>query len=489
MKYKVYGIVSFCLAFVVIASSLWFTRSEKKERYHQHLMAEPKVACSHSDDLFCTHLPLIQIDTDGVVIPGRGYNGDYSHPTVTEDGKTEIICDIQLTDNESTNNHIQDPATVLSCAYINVRGKSSRDFDKAGYSIRLVTEQGENNPQALAGMDLHHEWILHGPFLDKTLLRNYMWYNIGGEIMDYAPNVRFCEVVINGEYMGLYVLAENITAGENGARLNLSVDKKDNSFTGYLLRMDQGSTKPIKNIDTFSVYSKRLPNKVDIVYPGASNLTPEIAENIRQDFSVFEKTIYSFDYDNDTYGYKTKIDMDSFVNYFILNEFATNYDAGWFSTYVYKDIDGKFKMCMWDFNSSCDNYQEQAVPTDGFRFQYCVWYEMLMKDEDFNQRIIDRYHALRKTYLSEEYLDQYIDDTVSYLGDAVARNFEKWGYTLDEDHALLTPVERNLHSHQEAVIALKSNLSERGRWMDQNIHTLRQYSAESKVKKFNEHTD
>ena len=94
MKYKVYGIVSFCLAFVVIASSLWFTRSEKKERYHQHLMAEPKAACSHSDDLFCTHLPLIQIDTDGVVIPGRVYNEDYAHPTVTDDGKTEIICGI-----------------------------------------------------------------------------------------------------------------------------------------------------------------------------------------------------------------------------------------------------------------------------------------------------------------------------------------------------------------------------------------------------------
>ena len=43
-------------------------------------------------------------------------------------------------------------------------------------------------------MDPHHEWVLHGPFLDKTLIRNYMWYNIAGEIMDYAPNVRFCEV-------------------------------------------------------------------------------------------------------------------------------------------------------------------------------------------------------------------------------------------------------------------------------------------------------
>ena len=136
MKYKVYGIVSICLTFVVIASSLWFTRSEKKERYHQHLMAEPKVACSHSDDLFCTHLPLIQIDTDGVVIPGRVYNEDYAHPTVTEDGKTEIICDFQLIDNKKTNNHTTDSATTKSQAYINVRGRSSRAFDKSSYEIR-----------------------------------------------------------------------------------------------------------------------------------------------------------------------------------------------------------------------------------------------------------------------------------------------------------------------------------------------------------------
>ena len=489
MKYKVYGIVSFCLAFVVIASSLWFTRSEKKERYHQHLMAEPKAACSHSDDLFCTHLPLIQIDTNGVVIPGRVYNEDYAHPTVTEDGKTEIICDFQLIDNKKTNNHTTDSATTKSQAYINVRGRSSRAFDKSSYEIRLITKQGDNNPQSLIDMDPHHEWVLHGPFLDKTLIRNYMWYNIAGEIMDYAPNVRFCEVMINGEYMGLYVLAENITAGENGARLNLSVDKKDNSFTGYLLRMDQGSTNPIKNIDTFSVYSKRFPNKVDIVYPGASNLTPEIAESIRQDFSQFEKAIYSFDYDNKKYGYETMIDTQSFVDYFIINELTLNYDAGWLSTFIYKDVDGKYKMCIWDFNSACDNYQDTYLKPSSLQFQYNVWYVMLMKDEKFVEKIIDRYHELRKTYLSEEYLNSYIDETIEYLGDAVQRNFEKWGYTFDEGYDLLKPAERNPRNYEEAKSLLKNAIKQRGDWLDKNIHTLRQYAAESKAKKYNEHTD
>ena len=93
---------------------------------------------------------------------------------------------------------------------------------------------------------------MHGPFLDKTLIRNYMWYNIAGEIMDYAPNVRFCEVMVNGEYQGVYVMTEKITAGKDGSRLNLEVNRKDNTFTGYLLRVDQGSRNEMKNINNFS---------------------------------------------------------------------------------------------------------------------------------------------------------------------------------------------------------------------------------------------
>lgn len=489
MKYKILAAVSLVMAFAIITASLCFTRVEDKQRYHQHLEAEPKPECAHGDNVFCTHLPLLKIDTNGVEIPGKAINGDITNLTVAENGASEIICEIQIIDNEKTNNHIDDASTTKSGAYINVRGRSSRTFDKTGFNIRLVTENGENNPQNIMGMDAHHEWVLHGPFLDKTLIRNYMWYNIAGEIMDYAPNVRFCEAIINGEYMGVYVMVENITAGDNGARLNLSVDKKDNRFSGYLLRMDNGSKNPLKNIDTFSVYTMRFPEQVDIVYPGSTNLTQEIAESIRQDFSQFEKNVYSFDYDSEKYGYENFIDTQSFVDYFLLNEFTLNYDAGWLSTYIYKDIDGKYRMCVWDFNSACDNYQEKPISYKGFNFQYCVWYTMMMKDETFNEKIIKRYAELRKSYLSKEYLSSYIDDTVSYLGDAVTRNFEKWGYTFNEDYELLTPIDRNPHSHDEAVIALKNNISARGNWMDDNIHTLRQYSAESKVKKYNEHTD
>ena len=176
---------------------------------------------------------------------------------------------------------------------IHVRGRSSRHFDKPNYGVTLIDENGKNNPQSVMGMDAHHEWVLHGPFLDKTLIRNYMWYNIAGEIMDYAPNVRFCEVMVNGEYQGVYLMTEKITAGKDGARLNLEVNRKDNTFTGYLLRVDQGSKNEMKNINNFSTYSMRLAAEqiFNIEYPGMANLTPELKEAITQDVSAFEKAL------------------------------------------------------------------------------------------------------------------------------------------------------------------------------------------------------
>lgn len=481
MKYKIIGIVV-CVAVLLISLCAPHVMGEAKTRYHQHLEAAPKKECTHAEPVFCTHLPLVMIDTAGKEIPGRPFfnaEGERVYPSDV------ITAHLQIIDNQGENNHVDSPAAVSSTITIRMRGNSSRAFDKPGYAIKLITEAGKNNPQQIMGMDAHHDWVLHGPFIDKTLMRNYMWYNIAGEIMDYAPNVRFCEVMLNGEYQGVYVMTESITAGEQG-RLKLSVSKKDNSFTGYLLRLDRGSNTDIKNISTFSIYSMKTKQLINIEYPGAANLTPALAESIRQDFSSFEKALYSYDFDSKEYGYKKHIDALSFADYFIINEFACNYDAGIFSTYIYKDIDKKFRMCIWDFNSACDNYQEVKIESDRFQLHNSLWFYMLTKDEDFTDLIISRYRDLRRTYLSDDYLNAYIDDCIAYLGDAIDRNFERWGYTFLPQYDALTPPERNLHSYDEAIAQIKSFLKARGEWMDANIEILRQYSEDSKIKIFSE---
>ena len=493
MKYKVWGVMALLAALVLsIAAPAAIADSSASQRYHQHLEAALRPEDAPTDGSFATHLPLLVIDTDDVEIPGAAILDEKNKLlgyTTTDTGESLISAQLDVMDSSEHCNAPTDTPTLSSAVTIRVRGNSSRAFDKKNYLIKLVDETGANAPQSLAGMDAHHEWVLHGPFLDKSLIRNYMWYNIAGEVMDYAPNVRFCELILNGEYMGLYVLTETITAGQDGSRLELTVSKKNNTYSGYCLRLDRGSSNDTANITSFTEYALRSAQIKDIVYPGRANLTEEMAEAIRQDFSDFEKALYSYDYNASDHGYETMTDVESFVDYFLLNELTCNYDAGWLSTYIYKGIDGRFRMCVWDFNSACDNYQHSFMDTQGFQMQNCLWYFMLMKEADFTDRIIERYHYLRTTVFSEVYLDAYIVETIAYLGPAIDRNFEKWGYTLTEEYNMLQPAERNPRSNAEAVEDMKDFLQTRIRWMDENIETLRQYSADSKVKKFNEHTD
>ena len=469
------GVLTISVALAVFLPDMKEAKAEP--RYHQHLQAKEKPACEHTDDTLCSHLPLIKIDTDGgETIPGVGYYDEDGNVyyTTTASGASTIGCDISVMDSKTENNHLTDSPSLTTRAEIRVRGNSSRHFIKSSYAIQFVKEDGKNNNQPVMGMDAHHDWVLHGPILDKTLIRNYLCYNLAGELMDYAPNVRFCEAVINGKYNGLYVMVESITAGDVNSRLDLSVNKKRNTFTGYCLRLDRGSGSEIKNLNTFSMYSNFNGGIIDTVYPGVSNLTDKLKRDITLDFSLFERTLYSYDYNDKLHGYASYIDVDSFVHYFLINEFTSNYDAGTFSTYIYKKTGGKYKLCVWDFNNSCDNYQENAIDRETFQLQNGLWFEMIFKDNDFIERTIERYWELRETYFSDEYIDGYISDVIAYLGGAIDRNYARWSTAFN--YNLLRPVERNPQSYEEAVQDLRDYFSQRGQFMDENIYALRQYA-------------
>ena len=268
------------------------------------------------------------------------------------------------------------------------------------------------------------------------------------------------------------------------ARLRLSEPEDNSEQVSFVLRMDRGSSNPNKNITTFTQYAYRSTMIMDIVYPGTGELTEERKNYIEDSFSDFEKSLYSYDYDNGSYKWQEWTDVDDLVDYFLINEFTCNYDAGSLSTYFYRDIRGKYRMCIWDFNSACDNYYLTQTEPQHFQTQYVPWYYMLTKDEDFTEAVIERYRELRKTYFSDEYINDYVDKTVEYLGPAVERNFDIWGYTFEE-FTPLEPDERNPENYEEAVQQIKDFCKERGEWMDDNIYNLKQYSHESKVKKFN----
>ena len=116
--------------------------------------------------------------------------------------------------------------------------------------------------------------------------------------------------------------------------------------------------------------------------------------------------------------------------------------------------------------------------------QDAPWFSQLLKDEKFVSIVIHEYQKLRKSYLSEDYLIQYITQVDSWLEPVIKRNDQVWGYVYDvsnyDPFTYLTPIERNPHSHQEAIEDLKEFIEKRGQWLDKHIESLYQYSATSK---------
>ena len=188
-------------------------------------------------------------------------------------------------------------------------------------------------------MEAAHDWALHGPFLDKTLMRNYIAMNFSGELMDFAPDVRFCEVILNGAYQGVYVMMETISRGKG--RVDIARPNLTKNVTGYIVEIDNATSLPVSALNNFTKYVSvlRKDSFFDLVYPGEEQITPAIKDYIEKDLSKFEKALYSYDYDTLAYGFNNYVDIEEFADYFIIAEVFLQHDTGNLSTYFYKDVE------------------------------------------------------------------------------------------------------------------------------------------------------
>lgn len=484
MKSKLIYIITVVCMIGICIGIYKFNINNKRVRVHQHRETEWQAVETEGNGEFQTHLPIIRINTGGQKVPGTliTKGGKIVGYETAVNGETEITATFSLIDLKKGVNHTTDNLTLSSLAKINYRGNSSRLFDKKSYSIHLVLKDGIENKKEIAGMAAHDEWVLNGPFLDRSLIRNYLAMNISGEIMDYAPNVRYCELFVDGKYQGLYLLMESISRGEG--RINIKKPDKNSSTTSYIVRLDRKG-KGDRELNDYAYYTYRNGiSAMDVRYPGKNQITDERMEYIRQDISKLEKVLYSYDLTDERKGYIQYIDLNAFAEYFVINEFFRNVDAGHYSTYFYKDARGKLKPCVWDFNNACDNYAENVWNESGFSMIDAPLFDALIKDKKFVTAVVAKYRQLRKGVLSEDYLLDYIDETNAWLGNAVNRNYAVWGYVFNLSNYnrknYLVPVERNFTSQEQAVQQLKHFLTARGNWLDKHIDTLYQYCHESK---------
>ena len=460
---------------ILLATFAIQTYEPAPSRYQQHLEEAGFSSCQ-TTNTFCTHLPLFHIHTQQE-IPTPYLMDAEGKPLKQEDGRVlfndEIIdANIEYFNNTNHENQLDNRPDIDEEGQIRARGNSSRLFDKKNYLLKF------NEKIAIDGMSPDNTWTLHGPFLDKTLIRNYMCNNIVAQVEGYAPNVRFCELFINKEYMGVYLLTEKINYNKEG-RVNISKTDPKSAETSYILRLDSGETDSLHSLTTFADdsgrrgMSTRHYEKLEILYPNAT-LTEDQKEWIRYEVSRFEKALIQ------KQDYSQYIDVDSFVNYYILSEFFMNLDAGKRSTYLVKDLRGKYEIAGWDYNNTFNNYFDDLSHPQKF-YVHNVWYDQLLKDPDFVDKVIKKYKKLRKNILSDEYLYEYIDSTIDYLGPAIQRNNQIWGYSMEKDfiqnpnntYQVVYPLSRNPKSYQQAVDQLKKAISQRGKFLDENIETLK----------------
>ena len=408
------------------------------------------------------NLPIILIDTYGVEIPDE----------------PRIPASMGIINNESGVNYIDDPFNDFDGSItIERRGNSSQWQGKTPYRFETVDDEGENSNVELLGMPAENDWVLYAPWQDKTMIRNVLTYQLSNEMGRYASRSRHVELYLNDEYRGIYVLMEKIKRDGNRvdiSKLNPDEITGDDVTGGYILKFDWFYTGD--NIGGFeSEFDEMIYN---YHYPKPSDIVPEQEAYIEEYINEFETIMMGTDYTNDSTGYPSMMNVESFVDFILLQELAKNVDAYRLSTYIYKDkesIDNRLTAGpVWDFNhgfGNCDygetwevdNWLLEYNPEGGD--QVAFWWELLWEDLAFQHKAAVRYTELRQTIFSEEHIYSIIDSIADYLGPAVDRNFARWPLLGN----YIWPNYYVFDTYEEEIDYLKSWTTQRLAWMDSEV--------------------
>ena len=373
---------------------------------------------------------------------------------------------------------------------IEIRGSSSQFFDKKSYGFETWDETGEDLDVSFAGYPEEEDWILYGPFSDKSLIRNVLIYNLSNEIGQYATKTKFYNLEINKQFLGVYVLMEKIKRDKN--RVNISKNKPEDISGGYIIKID----KPTGDGDSFnsdiafmSEYTSagiKGINKNPVFlyeYPKNEDISSDQKEYIQNYIQDFENALASENFQSEEDGYKQFINTDTFIDFFLLNEISRNVDGYRISTFMNKDKGGKLNMGpIWDFNIAFGNanYCEAELtsgwamdfnkicPQDGMHVPF--WWNRLLEDPDYVLALKQRWSLLRSNQFSNEFIITIIDDLKLELekSDASTRNFGKW-LILGK---YIWPNNFIGNKYSEEIDYLKQWIEKRLSWMDNEIDSL-----------------
>jgi len=410
--------------------------------------------------LSSSNLPIIIIDTKG--------------QSIYDDIRT--LADMGIIDNGSDQrNQIGDPFTTYNGRIaIELRGSSSMAYPKKSFRFETQDSLGENRNVSLLGMPAENDWILYGPYNDETLIRNVLAYRLSIAIGRYASRCRFCELVLNDDYRGLYILMEKIKRDKNRVDVDILNDTEisgDDLSGGYIIKIDK------TNGENIGLWYSSHDILYQYHYPKADDIAPEQKAYIQDFVDEFEDRMASVSYADPVNGYPAVIDVPSFVDHFLLNEFARNIDAYRLSSFLSKDKDSDGGLLhagpIWDFNlafgdawyaNDRDIYKgwevdhDQRLPYDYPKIPF--FWKKLARDSLFATHCRERWSELRNDVLDKEQLNLRIDQLIDTLHEARNRNSLRWQEMGGENN------------YTREISRLRQWISNRIDWIDANINNL-----------------
>jgi subtilisin-like proprotein convertase family protein len=398
----------------------------------------------------------------------------------------KLQASMKIIDNGLGNiNHLTDfPNAYNKLIGIEQRGSSSSGFPQKSYGFETRNTDGSILDTIILGMPIEHDWILYAPYNDKTCLRNNITYDLSSKMGHYAAKSKLCELVVNGQYQGIYYLMEKIKRDQNRVDIAklLPTDNSGDELTGgYIFKIDK--TTGNGNIAWTSNYPAADGSPINFQhhYPNPDEITFQQNAYIHAYVDSFENALNGPNFTDPLIGYRKYIKHKSFIDFMLLNEISKNVDGYRLSSFLHKEKNsngGELRMGpVWDFNLAWWNadycngnlstgwaYEFGNVCTGGF--QVPTWWEIFMSDPWFQEEVKCRWTSLRQGVLSRESLFHFIDSVALYVDEAKDRHFEKWPILGTYTWPNPSPIPVDFAGE---IVALKQWIDDRTSWMDQNL--------------------
>lgn len=388
-----------------------------------------------------TNLPTIFINTEnGVEITSKE---EYVNAVVTvrgaandEDNITEVAAEIKG------------------------RGNSTWGMAKKPYRLKF-----EEKIKFLGNEAKEKNWVLLANYADKTLMRNALAFETARNMFhfQFVPSVTFVDVVLNGENIGSYMLTDQVEVKSkrvNIAEQGTDVYASDPEITGgYLIEVDGFAASEI------SWFMTNKSMAITIKYPKNDEINEAQKNYIRNYTQRMENALFSKNFTDEERGWRRYVDETSWVEWYIACELFGNSDS-WWSTYMYKDRDEKFKFGpLWDFDIAFNNdYRIGDATKKYMRESGCeptTWIKQWWLDENLTEAVKVRWRELMDNGL-QDFMNNCIDQTALLLDESQKNNYEIWKTLSTRVH-----FERQiLHTYEAEVESLKKYVNARIEFLD-----------------------